>query len=258
MTASYIFSSEGLAALAPYVAPDTLFAFDLDGTLVPIVEEYSAAQITEPVRTTLERLVKVAKVAVITGRSRQDALRILAFEPHLLVGSHGAEWPAQEAGQGGQNATVCLAWREQLHALLCREQGVEYEFKGESVTLHYRKAADAEKALSAINAAIEALVPSPRRIGGKFVVNLLPVDALTKGDALVAAMELFGLQRAIFIGDDVTDEEVFKLKNVDVFGIHIGKDDQTAAPYYLEQQSALPGLLNSMVGMLELQSEKKR
>jgi trehalose 6-phosphate phosphatase len=90
------------------------------------------------------------------------------------------------------------------------------------------------------------------------VVNLLPVDALTKGDALVAAMELFGLQRAIFIGDDVTDEEVFKLKNVDVFGIHIGTDDQTAAPYYLEQQSAMPGLLNSMVGMLELHSENMR
>jgi trehalose 6-phosphate phosphatase len=197
-------------------------------------------------------------VAVITGRSRKDALAILGLEPHLLVGSHGAEWPAQETGQDGQNATLCLAWRERLYELLRYEQGVEFEFKGQSVTLHYRKAADAEKALSAINTAIESLVPPPRMIGGKFVVNLLPMDALTKGDALVAAMELFGLQRAIFIGDDVTDEEVFKLKNVDVFGIHIGRDDQTAAPYYLEQQSALPGLLNSMVGMLELQSEKKR
>jgi trehalose 6-phosphate phosphatase len=81
------------------------------------------------------------------------------------------------------------------------------------------------------------------------------VNALTKGDALVAAMEMFGLKRAIFFGDDVTDEEVFKLKNVDVLGIHIGKDDKTAAPYYLKKQSALLGLLNSMVGILELHGE---
>jgi trehalose 6-phosphate phosphatase len=40
VTASYIFSPEGLASLARYVAPDTLIAFDLDGTLAPIVEEY--------------------------------------------------------------------------------------------------------------------------------------------------------------------------------------------------------------------------
>jgi trehalose 6-phosphate phosphatase len=135
--------------------------------------------------------------------------------------------------------------------MLTTAQGVEIEFKGESLSLHYRMADNVENTLSLLDAAIEKLVPPPRRIGGKFVVNLLPMDALTKGDALVAAMEMFGLQRAIFIGDDVTDEEVFKLTNVDVFGIHIGKDDQTFAPYYLKRQSALLGLINSMVGILE-------
>lgn len=256
MTASNIFSSEGLVALARYVAPDTLFAFDLDGTLAPIVEEYSAAQVDEPVRVALERLLKVAKVAVITGRSRKDARTILGLEPHLLVGNHGAEWPPQTGRRDWQQITLCLKWRERLNSMLCFAQGVEIEFKDESVSLHYRKADDPEKALSLINSAIDKLEPSPRRIGGKFVVNLLPMEALTKGKALVAAMDMFGLQRAIFIGDDVTDEEVFKLKEVDVFGIHIGKDDQTAAPYYLKKQSALLGLLNSMVGILELHREE--
>ena len=255
VTASYIFTPEGLSALARYVAPDTLFAFDLDGTLAPIVEEYCAAQTSEQVRATLERLIKVAKVAMITGRSRKDALAILAVEPHLLVGNHGSEWPLQEGRRDWQQVTLCLKWREQLNHLLDYAQGVEIEFKGESVSLHYRKAEDPEKALSLINAAIEKLEPSPKRIDGKFVVNLLPMEALTKGEALVAAMEKFGLKRAIFFGDDVTDEEVFQLKNVDVFGIHIGKDEQTAAPYYLKKQTALLGLLNSMVGILELHRE---
>ncbi|MBC8019256.1 MAG: trehalose-phosphatase, partial [Verrucomicrobia bacterium] len=138
----------------------------------------------------------------------------------------------------------------------CNIQGVEIEFKGESISLHYRKADDSEKALSVINAAIEKLEPSPRRIGGKYVVNLLPMEALTKGEALIAAMDMFGFKRAIFIGDDVTDEEVFVLKDVDVFGIHIGKDDQTAATFYLNKQSDILELLNSMVGILELHREE--
>lgn len=251
MTASYIFNPEGLATLARYVAPDTLFAFDLDGTLVPIVEEYIAAEIAEPVRTTLERLAILAKVAVITGRSRKDALAILGFEPHLLVGNHGAEWPPQEGRRNWQQIQLCLKWQERLNYLLSYVQGIGVEFKGESVSIHYRKAVDPEKTLSRINAAIETLEPNPRSIGGKFVVTLLPMDALTKGEALVAAMNKFGLGRSIYFGDDVSDEEVFQMCGVDVLGIFIGKNSETAAQYYLNNQSELLGLLNSMVGMVE-------
>lgn len=257
MTSSYLFHSDGLKTLARYVAADTLLAFDLDGTLAPIVENYSAAKVDEPVRATMERLVKLAKVAVITGRSRKDALAVLGFEPHLLVGNHGAEWPDEEAGRNWHQIKLCLKWREQLYEILNQVQGIEIEFKGESVSIHYRKSGDQVQALSHINAAIEILEPSPQKFGGKFVVNLLPPEAITKGDALVAAMEMFGLKRAIFIGDDVTDEDVFQLCNVDIFGIHVGKDDQTAAPYYINNESEMLGVLDSMVGTLKLHGKKE-
>lgn len=253
MMPSYLFHPEGLAVLAGYVAPDTLFAFDLDGTLAPIVGDYSSARIAEPVRATLERLVELAKVTVITGRARQDALAILGMEPQLVIGNHGSEWPDVPDSylQNPQFRQWCSAWRNQLHEQLKNVQGVEIEFKGSSLSIHYRTATDQSDALSLIDTAIGNLAPSPRRIGGKHVVNLLPMAAPTKGEALVAAMDKFGLKRAIFFGDDVTDEEVFRLKNADVFGIHIGEDGQTAAPYYLYRQAELPGLLDSMVGMLE-------
>jgi trehalose 6-phosphate phosphatase len=251
MTASYLLSPEGLAALAGHVSPDTLFAFDLDGTLAPIVDDYNAARVAEPVRTTLERLAGLAKVAVITGRSRKDALEILGFEPHLLIGNHGAEWPFDPGTRNWQFVQLCTAWREQLHERLNGIQGVEIEFKGESISIHYRRAIKRDGAFSRIDAAIGELAPSPKRIGGKYVVNLLPMEAPGKGEALVAAMEMFGLERAIFLGDDVTDEEIFKLGSVDLFGVHIGKDDRTAAAYYLNRQSEMLGLLNSIVGILE-------
>ena len=247
---SYLLHSEGLAALARYVAPDTLLAFDLDGTLATIVDDFSAAKITEPVRSTLQRLVKLVKITLITGRSRKDALAILGFEPHLVIGNHGAEWPGDSDTRNQHFVQCCTAWRDQLYDQLKGIQGVEIEFKGESLTIHYRRAIEQDKALSLIDAAIGKLAPRPKRIGGKYVVNLLPMEALSKGEAMVAAMDRFGLKRAIYFGDDITDEEVFKLKCVDVLGVHIGKDNQTTAAYYLNRQSELLALLNSMVLML--------
>lgn len=251
MTAPYLLYPEGRAALAGYVAQDTLFAFDLDGTLAPIVAEYSAVRIPEPVRCMMKRLVKIAKVAVITGRSRRDALDILGFEPDLLVGNHGAEWPDDSSLRNPQFVQFCTAWRDQLFEELSGIQGVEIEFKGETLSIHYRKAIDQERALCSIDTAVDKLTPSPNRIGGKFVVNLAPMDAFTKGEALIAAMDRFGLKRAIFFGDDVTDEDIFRLGSVDLFGVHIGKDDLTAASYYLNTQSEMLEILNSMVGIIE-------
>lgn len=249
---SYLYSHEGLATLAPYVSPDTLFAFDLDGTLAPIVEDYSAAQIDETIRSTMERLISLAKVAVITGRSRKDAQTILGFEPHLLVGNHGAEWPSSK---DNNYAECCTIWKTQLEHALSSIQGVELEFKWYSISLHYRKAIDKESALASIDQAIKKLNPQPKRVAGKFVVNLMPSEAFTKGEALLAAMDKLLAQRAVFVGDDVTDEDVFQLNNVDLLGIHIGQDDQTAAAFYLKEQSQVKRLLNSIVSILELHGD---
>lgn len=251
MTASYLFPSGGLVALARYVRPDTLFTFNLDGMLAPDVVEHSAARMAEPVKMTLQRLMNVAKVTVITGRSRKDALAILGFEPHLLIGNHGAEWPSQGCGRNWRQIMLCLKWRERLYDMLNEAHGVEIEFKGESISLHYQKADDPEKALALIHAAIEELDPSLRKIGGKYVVNLLPSEAPTKGEALLAVMEHFGSKRAVYLGDNETDEEVFRLKRADVFGINIREDAKTAASHYLRCQSELLGLINSIVGLLE-------
>lgn len=251
MTSIYLFNEKALKAFGSYVGQDTLFAFDLDGTLAPIVAEYSTAQVDEPVRSAMDRLVNLAKVAVITGRARKDAKTILGFGPQLLVGNHGAEWPFGSESRNQEFIHCCTLWNNQLHEELQAIHGVEIEFKGESLSIHYRKALGQESARARIDTAIGKLVPTPRIIGGKFVVNLLPIEAFTKGEALVAALDKFGLSRAIYFGDDITDEEVFRLKSTDLLGIHIGKDEYTAASYYLNSQSELLGLLHSIVGILE-------
>jgi trehalose 6-phosphate phosphatase len=252
---SYLLQSHQLEAFARFVTPDTLFAFDLDGTLTQIVEERSGAVVAEPVRDALKRLAGLAQVAVITGRSRRDAQTLLGFQPHLLIGNQGAEWPGDDE-RNRHFTELCLKWRERLDEALFHH-GVEVEFKGESISLHYRKAAEPEAALSRIHAVIDALEPPPRLIGGKSVVNVVPREAPDKGDALVAAMERLGCSKAIYFGDDETDEDVFRLKRADLFGVHVGKE-QTAADYYLAQESEMLGLLGVALGILESAAGKDR
>jgi trehalose 6-phosphate phosphatase len=196
--------------------------------------------------------MNVAKVIMFSRKSRKEALVVLGFEPHLLIGNHGIAGTSQEGCRNWQNVRHCLKWREQVYDMLSDVQGVEIAFLGESISLHYRKADDPEKALSLINTAIEKLKPLPRKIDGKLAVNLLPGNALTRGEALVDTMKLLGSSKAIYFGADGYDEEVFRLADADVFGIHVGENEQTAASHYIHGQSEVLGLLNSMIGMLEI------
>ncbi|MBV5340068.1 MAG: trehalose-phosphatase, partial [Deltaproteobacteria bacterium] len=88
---TYLFTAKGRDTLHAFVDPATLYTFDLDGTLAPIVSEPSGIAIPEEVRQCLIQLNRLAPVAVITGRARADALNHLGFTPRFLVGNHGAE-----------------------------------------------------------------------------------------------------------------------------------------------------------------------
>lgn len=251
---TYLFSPQGRAELAAFVDATTLFAFDLDGTLAPIVPDPAAIVIPASVRQRLLQLNVLAPLAIITGRSRADALFHLGFTPRYLVGNHGAEGLPGKEASGEDFIRLCQGWKKQLQQLLAAMagNGILLEEKGETLSLHYRQALDPLNAQALLLGAIAHLIPPPRRVTGKFVENLVPQGAVDKGVALEMLMGDLPGQRAIFVGDDVTDEDVFRLKNVDILGIHIGLDDQTAAAYYLVDQSEVLELLNSIVERLEM------
>src|SRR5262249_13350631 len=54
-------------------------------------------------------------------------------------------------------------------------------------------------------------LPGARLIGGKQVLNVVPVGAPHKGDAVLAAMRHNHCRHALFVGDDITDEDGFAL-----------------------------------------------
>lgn len=250
MSCLNLLQPKGLATLKRYARHDCLFAFDLDGTLAPIAVHAWEVALAPGVRSALMRLDELAGVCVLTGRSREAALSILALDLRLVIGNHGCQWPPEIRPRNPKFIETCLLWRDRLAARFSRETGVEIEYKGETLAIHYRKAAQPSVALETIEEAVRQLDPAPRVIGGKFVMNLLPMEAQTKGTALVEAMKLTGAERAIYLGDDLTDEEVFKLDTADLLGVHIGREE-SAARFYLDAQSDVERVISLMVQMLK-------
>ncbi|MFH1078866.1 MAG: trehalose-phosphatase [Pseudomonadota bacterium] len=248
-----IFSDAGLAVLNAFIDRSTLFTFDLDGTLAPIVEDPVGIMISGDVREKLMCLCRLANIAVLTGRARDDARAHLGFEPRFIVGNHGAEglpgWEQRE----GVFARLCRQWEDQLRTILphALESGIFIENKGSSLALHYRKAQNREAAHAEILRAVQRLAPPPRRISGKCVENIMPFDSLNKGEALLQLMWHTGSERAVFIGDDITDEDVFHLRNDRVLGIRVGNSSPSEADYCLSDQNQIGRLLDEIIHILE-------
>lgn len=249
-----LLSTEGVRALRDFVTPATLFAFDLDGTLAPIVDDPTAARTPDSVRNALQQLAALAVTAVITGRSCSDALPRLGFEPHYLVGNHGNEGlpGSDDQDQCSLHAELILHWQQQLQQLMCPDSwaALYVEPKGGSLSLHYRHAPQREAVHTQLLAAIERLEPAPRRVGGKYVENLLPPAAPHKGEALLRLMEHRACPNALFVGDDVTDEDVFRLHDRRIFTICVGTQRPTAAAYYLQDQVAMTRALELMIDLI--------
>jgi trehalose 6-phosphate phosphatase len=247
-----LFSDTGMAEIERFVDADTLFAFDLDGTLAPIVDDPTAIELPGPVLRSLTTLSRLAVTAVITGRSRNDALAKLGFQPRYLVGNHGMEGLPGVARPQQELQGQVTGWHQQLNRLLAPQilSGTIFEQKGCSLSLHYRHASDPRLVHAGLLAAIEHLEPTPRRVGGKFVENLLPQGAPHKGDALLQLMAHSGCSKALFVGDDETDEDVFRLHDPRIFSICVGTERTSAADFHLRDQADMARTLEHLINLI--------
>lgn len=247
----YLFSDSGQVALRDFVDRSTLFAFDLDGTLAPIVADPARIVIPKKVRKQLTYLNRVAPVAIISGRARGDARAHLGFDPRFLIGNHGAEGLPGREKQEEEFRRRCREWQKQLEALLphASESGIVIENKGTTISLHYRRASNRDTAAKKIMECLRQLRPVPRRIPGKCVENILPHGAPRKGDALLQIMGHADCRKAVYVGDDATDEDVFNLAHGSILGIRVGCEGLSLADYCLSDQEEMPDFLDKIVSL---------
>jgi trehalose 6-phosphate phosphatase len=173
---------------------------DVDGTLAPIVARPELAAVPEETRDELRRLVgRYALVACVSGRTGQDAARLVGVEGITYVGVHGLELAPEAEG-----------WREALRPFAALDWPW-LEDKGLTVALHWREAEDEEAARSQLKAAAtRAEAAGLEARWGRKVLELRPPVEADKGTAVRALLVARGLRRALYAGDDTTDLDAFR------------------------------------------------
>jgi trehalose 6-phosphate phosphatase len=237
----YILARQNVDLLAQLAWARVLLAFDFDGTLAPIVHARRRAGMRARTSTLLQRASALYPCAVITGRSCEDVrARLPSSGVKYVVGNHGLEPGRDLAGFEREIARAA----QELAQALSLAHGIELENKRYSLAMHYRRARNKDRARTEIHAALAALAHPLRSIPGKLVVNAVPHGAPNKGDALVALRKQEGADTALYVGDDVTDEDVFELDQPGrLLGIRVGHSRRSAARYYLRDQREIDALL---------------
>ncbi len=239
-----ILEPEWEKALDELAEGDVLLAFDFDGTLAPIVPSPPEARMQLSTWALLRVVALLYPTAVISGRSRADlAPRVARIPLVATIGSHGAE-----AGFGPIDLKLrrrVAAWRDAIREPVEALQGVFMEDNGFSLSIHYRHAPSPADARRAITAAVSS-VPEARIVPGRFVVTLAPAEAPNKGQALQALLSRLGKARALFVGDDRTDEDAFRAAGVAV-AVRVGRSGRSAAHAYLPEQAAIDELLRRLI-----------
>ena len=247
---SSVFSRRGASALLRLSVARSVLAFDLDGTLAPIVAHRDQAQVPPLLAFRLRALSHLWPVAVLTGRAPEDARARLGFKPRYLYGHHGAQNADHEMPSDLAARLNPLRLRIQDSADELRSFGIDVEDKGLSLALHYRAAVDpaaARRWLDAFGSQLPAeVVASP----GHSVLNVTLSQAANKGDALLKVMRDEGATSALVIGDDANDEPAFANAPEGSVCVRIGAEGTpTAAGFRLDAQPQVSVLLSMLLAL---------
>lgn len=176
---------------------------DVDGVLAPIVARPELSEVPEATRAELERLAGLyLLVACVSGRSGDDARRLVGVEAVRVVGNHGLELDPRAA----ELATSLRRFRETVPEI----PGGWIEDKGLSFTFHYREAEDP----TAVEAALAPVAARAEEAGfeafrGRKVLEIRPGVRVNKGTAVRALVRRSGARRGLYAGDDTTDLDAF-------------------------------------------------
>ncbi len=245
-------SPHDLAALVRPHLESTLLGFDVDGVLAPIVEHADDARLTPGLGEALTALAKCTTVAILSGRALDSLERLFDFPPELhVIGSHGLEIRGSEPMELDDDEQYTFDQLEILgtRAAQAAGDGAWLEYKPASVVLHTRSAdpALAQPAVDAVSD-LARMIDGAQVKPGQEVVELLARTA-SKGEALLALAAHRDLRPVVFLGDDVTDEDAFRMMSDVDISVRVGLGD-TSARYRLADPDAVAQFVAELAGSI--------
>ncbi|SJM70440.1 trehalose-phosphatase [Psychrobacter piechaudii] len=260
---------------ATYIDPDKLANFlsdkkpyclflDIDGTLAEFTVDPKDSFIPTSTLDLIQAIQDYGvKVAVVTGRSLNEAKQMLSLLEVPIAATHGL----QLSWLNGNIVNINLAQLTQIKDTVthyCLPYPDLYiENKPYSCTLHYRKNPTlADISYDLMSKAI-ANFDNWSVKQGKYVWEAIP-KSVNKGLAILDLLQHISLSEPlcpIFIGDDITDEAGFAaVQNVSIgldsdykskklltgMGIKVG-NEATCANYYVQDIDEVRDLLHSFL-----------
>jgi trehalose 6-phosphate phosphatase len=232
----------------------TLLALDVDGVLAPIVDHADEARLIAGVPELLDALATLTPVAIVSGRSMHNLLSQFEFPDGLeIYGSHGLESRNEPAppldAVEQERLDVLIALADQAAALA--GEGAWIERKPASVVLQVRQT-DSRAGTSALAWLDQqaAGVAGAEMKHGSAVLELM-VRPGNKASALTAARDACRARSAVYIGDDVTDEDALRTLGDDDIGVRVGPG-ATAAALRLRDPEAVVAVLAGVLAELRV------
>ena len=244
---------------------NVMIFLDFDGTLTPIVDRPDQAVLSESTRAVLCALAAIVPVAVLSGRELEDVRNRVAVDGIVYAGSHGFDIAGPDNMQrqtGTQFFRALDRAEKELREKLGNIPGALVERKRFSIAAHYRQVNESD--FPKLKAAVAEVIKRHqelRKMHGKKVYELLPGVDWDKGKAASWILENLAPNqekvRAIYIGDDRTDEDAFRAVKGQGTGILVTEEPRTtAAQYSLKNPSEVERFLNVLVSMLSCSPER--
>jgi len=227
---------------------------DYDGTLAPFSP---APRFAGPDAETMEILEALSKdeknvVVIVSGRDKGTLDEWFGSLKVNLVAEHGA-WIKEEGKEWKLIRPLVKSWKNGIRRILDiyshRLQGSFVEEKEYSIAWHYREA-NPESASAVVKELIDYLVYFTSNIDVQIIRGSKVVEvrcaSVDKGIAAVYFLSLKPFDFTMAIGDDYTDEDLFRALPQKSWTIKVGTG-KTVARYNLKNFMEVRELLHSMV-----------
>jgi trehalose 6-phosphate synthase/phosphatase len=235
-------------------APRRTLFLDYDGTLVAFADHPRDVQPTPELRELLRALAQIpnTEVILISGRDKGTMHEWFADLGVALVAEHGA-WIKPRNQPWRLTKPLNDGWKPALQPILQtyadRVPGAFLEDKQYSIVWHYRRA-DPELAGARVKELVDDLVNFTANIDvqvqqGNKVVEVR-CGGINKGAAALSLLPRDGEGFVLAIGDDWTDEDLFRALPGSACSIRVGGDRHTWAKFNLRNHKEVLELLREI------------